>query len=96
MNDLGFVGLACVLVFLFFYIRQALQLMRTDRSQGALFLALVFMQMGVNMSESDWFSRSNTFTMLALGSVCMARGLFDAKLRGEWEQEPQGRVAVSR
>jgi hypothetical protein len=83
-------------VFLFFYVRQALQLMRTDRSQGALFLALLFMEMVVNMSESDWFSRSNTFTMLALASVCLSRGLFDARLRGEWEQPPQGQVAVSR
>jgi len=96
VNDLGYLGLACVLVFLFFYVRQALQLMRTDRSQGALFLALLFMEMVVNMSESDWFSRSNTFTMLALASVCLSRGLFDARLRGEWEQPPQGQVAVSR
>jgi len=34
--------------------------------------------------------------MLALASVCLSRGLFDAKLRGEYETEPQGRVALSR
>jgi exopolysaccharide production protein ExoQ len=96
VNDLGYLGLGVVLVFLYFYVRQSLQLMRTDRSQGALFLALLFLEMVVNMSESDWFSRSNTFTMLALASVCLSRGLFDAKLRGEYETEPQGRVALSR
>jgi exopolysaccharide production protein ExoQ len=80
VNDLGYVGLICVLAFLFWFIRQALQLMRSDRSQGALYLALLFQEMIINMSESDWFSRSSTFAVLALATTCLSRGLLEARL----------------
>jgi exopolysaccharide production protein ExoQ len=82
VNDLGFLGLACLLLFIICYVRQALQLLRTDRNQAVLFLALLFQEMVMNMSESDWFSRSDTFMVLALGSVCMSRALLDEELRG--------------
>ncbi|HEY0341232.1 MAG TPA: O-antigen ligase family protein, partial [Steroidobacteraceae bacterium] len=82
VNDMGMVGLACVLLFIWFYIRQALQLMRIDRAQAALFLGVLFQDMILNMSESDWVSRSDTFMILVLGSVCMARALGDLRLPG--------------
>jgi exopolysaccharide production protein ExoQ len=81
VNDLGLLGLMCVLLFLFWYIRQALQLIRFDRSQGALYLALLFQEMIINMSESDWFSRTNTFAMLLLATICLSRALVDVRLR---------------
>jgi len=81
MNDLGIVGLLCLCVFLIWYVKQGLLLMRTDRSQGALYLALLFQEMVMDMSESDWFSRSDTFAVLALASVCLSRALLDARLR---------------
>jgi O-antigen ligase len=77
VNDLGIVGLICLLVFLFWYIRQALQLMRIDRNQGSLYLALLLQQMVMNMSESEWFSRTSTFAVLILASVCLSRGLLE-------------------
>lgn len=80
INDLGFVGLLCVLAFLFWYIRQALQLMMTDRSQGALYLALLFQEMVMNMSESEWFSRTSTFAVLILATFCLSRGLLESRL----------------
>ena len=83
VNDLGLVGLFCVLFFLFWFIRQALQLMQFDRSQAALYLALLFQEMVINMSESDWFSRSNTFAMLCLATNCLSRGLLDARLHAQ-------------
>ncbi len=55
VNDLGYVGLICLILFLFAYVRQSLQLLRFDRNQAVLYLALLFMEMVVNMSESDWF-----------------------------------------
>jgi O-antigen ligase len=79
INDLGFLGLACLLLFLFWFVRQALQLMRTDRSQAALYLALLFQEMVINMSESDWFSRTNTFAVFFLGVTCLSRGLVHAR-----------------
>jgi O-antigen ligase len=82
VNDLGMLGLGVVLLFIYFYIRQALQLMRTDRAQAALYLALLFQEMVMNMSESEWISRSDTFMVLTLGSVSMARALQDLRLRG--------------
>jgi exopolysaccharide production protein ExoQ len=78
-NDLGFLGLICLLVFLFIYVRQGIQLMRIDRTQAALYLALLFQEMVINMSESDWFSRTNTFAVFALTITCMSRSLFEAQ-----------------
>jgi exopolysaccharide production protein ExoQ len=79
VNDLGYVGLTCLLVFLFWFIRQALQLMAFDRSQAALYLALLFQEMVINMSESDFFSRTSTFAILLLASMCLSRGLLEAR-----------------
>jgi exopolysaccharide production protein ExoQ len=79
VNDLGILGLICLLVFLFWFMRQALQLMRIDRSQAALYLALLFQEMVINMSESDWFSRSSTFTVLILATTCLSRGLLNVR-----------------
>ncbi len=80
-NDLGDAGLVCLFLFLIEFIRQALQLMRTDRSQAALYLALLFQEMVINMSESDFFSRSSTFAILALACTCMSRELREARLQ---------------
>jgi len=79
VNDLGIVGLLCVLAFVFLFIRQALRLMDTDRSQAALYLGLLFQQMVMNMSESEWFSRTSTFAVLILATTCLARGLLEAR-----------------
>jgi O-antigen ligase len=79
VNDLGLVGLSCVLVFLFWFMRQGLKLMQIDRSQAALYLALLFQEMVINMSESEWFSRTNTFAVLILATFCLSRGLLDVR-----------------
>ncbi len=77
MNDLGIAGLACLLVFILWFVRQALQLMRFDRNQAALYLALLFQEMVINMSESDWLTRSSTFAILILATFCLSRGLLE-------------------
>lgn len=79
INDLGVVGLLVVLAFIFMFVRQSLRLMRVDRSQGALYLGLLFQQMVMNMSESEWFSRTSTFAVLILATTCLARGLLEAR-----------------
>lgn len=81
MNDLGVLGLGCLLVLIVWYIRQSLQLIRTDRSQGVLYLGLLFQEMVMDMSESDWFSRSGTASVFALSSVCLSRALVEVRLR---------------
>ncbi len=83
VNDLGYVGLACLVVFLVSYVRQGIELMRFDRSQAALYLALMFQQMVMNMSESEWFARDNVFTVVILGICCMARALHENRLHAQ-------------
>jgi exopolysaccharide production protein ExoQ len=75
INDLGLLGLVCLLAFLFFFIRQALRLMPFDRNQASLYVALLFQEMIINMSESDWLSRTNTFSVFLLAVICLSRGL---------------------
>jgi exopolysaccharide production protein ExoQ len=79
MNDLGYLGLFCLLLFLATYMRQALQLMRSDRNQAALYLALLFQQMVMNLSESEWLARDTTFTILILAIFCLSRGLRESR-----------------
>jgi exopolysaccharide production protein ExoQ len=80
LNDLGRVGLICLLAFLIFFVRQALQLMPFDRGQAVLYLALLFQQMVDNLSESEWFSRTATSTILILVSLCLSRALLEQRL----------------
>jgi exopolysaccharide production protein ExoQ len=79
LNDLGRVGLICLLAFLVFFMRQALQLMPLDRGQAVLYLALLFQQMVDNLSESEWFSRTATCTLLILASACLSRALAEQR-----------------
>jgi exopolysaccharide production protein ExoQ len=95
VNDLGLVGLMCLLVFLIWFIRQALQLMPTDRSQAALYVALLFQEMVINMSESDFFSRTSTFAILLLAVTCLSRALREARLRAPPGSQRQMKGALS-
>jgi O-antigen ligase len=81
MNDLGLVGLVCLLAFVFCFIRNALHLLAFDRAQAVVYLALLYQEMVTNMSESDWFSRSTSFTILILASFCLSRGLLEHRLQ---------------
>jgi exopolysaccharide production protein ExoQ len=83
LNDLGRVGLICLLAFLIFFVRQALQLMSFDRGQAVLYLALLFQQMVDNLSESEWFSRTATCTILILASLCLSRALLEQRLSAQ-------------
>jgi exopolysaccharide production protein ExoQ len=80
LNDMGRVGLICLLAFLVYFVRQALQLMPFDRGQAILYLALLFQQMIDNLSESEWFSRTATCTILILASICLSRALMEQRL----------------
>jgi O-antigen ligase len=90
MNDLGVAGLATLLGFLYWYLRQGLELMKFDRTQAVLYLALLFQAMVINMSESDWFSaRDTNFVILTLATACMARALLEHRQRAP-TVEPTG------
>jgi len=79
VNDLGFVGLVCLLGYLAVYVAQSLQLFRTDRPLGALYLALFFQQALTNLSESCWFSPMGILpvVIMTLSTFTLARSLLD-------------------
>lgn len=77
VNDLGYVGMICLIGYLAVYIRQALELLRSDRGQGALFLAIFFQQAIVNLSESCWLHLDSGFIfgIVTLATFALARAL---------------------
>ncbi len=83
INDLGYVGLCLLAVFLYYFVRQSLEVLRIDRYQGALYLSLFFMQAMTNLSQSIWFQHhSLEWVMMMFASVALARTLLEHKLRG--------------
>lgn len=76
INDLGWVGGACLLAYFIVYLRQGLNLMRLEKARGALYLALIFRQFLADMSESHWFSvTSIDFVIFTLATFSLAREL---------------------
>ncbi|HTY48722.1 MAG TPA: O-antigen ligase family protein, partial [Steroidobacteraceae bacterium] len=74
INDLGLVGGACLMAYFARYIGQSLDLMRLDRAQGALYLALIFRGFLADMSESHWFSvLSIDFVIFTLATFSLAQ-----------------------
>jgi exopolysaccharide production protein ExoQ len=79
-NDLGMLGLACLVGYLIYYLRDSLRLLMVDRPQGTLFLALFLQQAFANLSESHWFQvTSFNFVVMTLGTFCLARALVEAR-----------------
>ena len=82
VNDLGWVGLVCLIAYVITHVRQSLQLLGTDRNQGALYLAVFFQQAITNLSETHWFSvLSVDFVIMTLATTALARGLLESRLR---------------
>lgn len=81
INDLGWVGAACLVGYFVNYVRQALTMMRFDRYQGGLYLTLLFRAFMADMSESHWFSAlSADFIIMTLATAALARGLLQNHL----------------
>jgi O-antigen ligase len=94
INDLGYVGLACFMAYLYTYIRQSLAIIKMDKAQGALFLGLLFHQITTNFSESTWMvAPSFCFYVIALATAAQARLLYDmrnvAAARGQSTAQPK-------
>jgi O-antigen ligase len=83
VNDLGFVGLICLLGYLVFWVYQSLQLMKFDRGQAMLFLALFFQQAITNLSESTWLAINSAFAIAVatLATFALSRALLEQRLR---------------
>lgn len=81
VNDVGLVGLMTLLLFIWFFLRQNMKLMKLDRPQASLYLALFLQEMVINMSESDWFSRSSNFAVILLATFLTCRALHEYKVQ---------------
>jgi O-antigen ligase len=82
LNDLGVVGLLCLLGYLYVYIRQSMRLYRIDRSQGALYLGLFLQQATINLSEPLWLNvLLIDFILMSMATMCLARSLIEAELQ---------------
>jgi O-antigen ligase len=74
INDLGFLGAVCLFGYVIAFLREGLFVFKTMRSQGALYLALLFEQLIGNLSESRWFNAGLfDFIILTTATVIMAR-----------------------
>ena len=92
VNDLGWVGLACLLGYLVSHVRQALRLLPADRNLAVLVLAVFFQQAVSNVSETHWFSvLSVDFVLMTLASTALARALLEGRLRSAFG-DPQHRA----
>ena len=82
VNDLGFIGLACLLGYLLLWVKQSLRLMKFDRAQAVLFLAIFFQQAITNLTESTWLAINSAFAIavVTLATFALARALLEQRL----------------
>jgi O-antigen ligase len=75
VNDLGYLGLICLLGYLIVYVKQCLRLMKMNRIQAALFLSLFFQQALTNLSESTWLQINTpfAFSIMTIATFSIAR-----------------------
>jgi exopolysaccharide production protein ExoQ len=85
INDLGWVGLACLVCYLLTYLAQSLRVYGADRRQGALYLVLFIQQAMANLSESHWLNvLSVSFVFMTLATAGLGRLLLELKLRARF------------
>ena len=90
LNDLGWVGLLCLIAYIVVHVWQSVQLMDIERAQGALYLGLFFQQAITNLSETHWFSvLSIDFVIMTLATVALARGILEYRLRLALGDQPR-------
>ena len=82
VNDLGIVGLVCLIGYLLTHVSQSLRLLPADRTQAALYLGVFFQQAISNLSETHWLNvMSVNFLIVSLASFSLARDHLELRLR---------------
>jgi exopolysaccharide production protein ExoQ len=90
LNDLGYVGLMCLLGFLLVFLRQSLAQLRIGYEQVTIYVALFLEELVSNMTSSEWFQPTSLSTpMIMLATFAFARALVDQRLRGQPQQTPE-------
>ena len=96
INDLGYVGLICLLGYLLLFLRQSLALLKIDQTQALLFLALLFHQLIINLTETTWLQTASfNFVIMALAMFSLARAAVDQELRARSLEAQQKARAMS-
>ena len=89
INDLGLVGLGCLVGYVTVFMRQCLALLKIDFAQATLYLALLFQQLIGNLTESMWFqSTTFAFGMMTVATFAVARARVQQQLQGEPSRPP--------
>jgi O-antigen ligase len=89
INDLGYVGLVCLLGYLLVFLRQSLALLKIEYNQATLYLVLLFEELINNLSESDWLSSGGVaMPIVTLATFALARALMEQRLRTQSPQLP--------
>jgi len=82
---LGYVGLLCLLGYLWSFLRQAIALLKFDQSQAVLYLALLFHQLITNLTETTWLSSSSfDFVVMTFATFAMARAMVEQWLQSHY------------
>lgn len=83
INDLGYAGLACLAGYVVVYVSQGIRIFAALRSQGALYLTLLFDQLIGNLSEAHWFNALSTeFMIMTIATLAMSRVIADRQRGG--------------
>jgi exopolysaccharide production protein ExoQ len=81
INDLGYVGLTCLIGYICVYVWQCFKL-RDAGAPATLFLALLFQQLIGNTTQSMWFqSNALPFLVMTAASFAMARMMVEQQFR---------------
>lgn len=77
INELGYVGGFVLIGFIVTYLRQAIHMIKIDKTQAALYLAMLFQALIANLSEAHWFSVAQfpTFWMI-LAALSIGRHMY--------------------
>jgi O-antigen ligase len=96
LNDLGYVGLTCLLGYLLVFLRQSLALLKFNYAQATLYLALLFEEMINNLTESDWLSSTAfALSIMSLATFALARSALEQRWRMQVQPVPAPPAAVA-
>jgi O-antigen ligase len=100
INDMGYVGLVCLLGYIVVYLRQSLVLLRSEYTLAVLYLALLFYSLIENLTSADWFDPvALEFVVSILVVFALARAAHDRRLSAtraiqstrsmdQWREQP--------
>jgi len=76
INELGYIGGFFLIAYIIYYIWQSLKLVKYDKEQAALFIALMLFELIGNVTEAHWFSAAAAdFPIMAIVTFALAAAL---------------------